>query len=149
MVSQSYSAVFPLIFSEDGQQILLHLRQNTGYQDGKWDTAASGHVDVGESAMEAAVRECQEEIGVHVAPGDLTFVHLTHHFSESERTYYHLYFKVAHYSGTPRRMEPEKAADLRWFDLDDLPPNMVPCRKQALESWRSGALYTEINSESS
>jgi len=145
MAFKSYSAIFPIILSEDKQKILLHLRQNTGYQDGKWDTAASGHVDAGESAKQATIRECKEEIGIDVKIEDLEFVHLTHHFSESDRTYYHIYFIVKTYQGIPQIMEADKAADLKWFDLNDLPNTMVPCRKIAIESWKKDHKYTEIS----
>jgi 8-oxo-dGTP pyrophosphatase MutT (NUDIX family) len=144
MAFKSYSAVFPIILSNDGQKILLHLRKNTGYQDGKWDTAASGHVDADETAKQAAVRECKEEIGIDVKVGDLEFAHLTHHFSESDRTYYHIYFFVNEYKGVPTIMELDKAADLCWFDLNALPDNMVPCRKIAIETLKNGVMYTEI-----
>lgn len=144
MAFKSYSAVFPIILSEDKQKILLHLRQNTGYEDGKWDTAASGHVDAGETAKQAATRECKEEIGIDVKIDDLAFAHLTHHFSESDRTYYHIYFVVNRYDGKPTIMEPNKASDLRWFDLNGLPNNIVPCRKVALDAWRNNIRYTEI-----
>ena len=144
MPFKNYSAVFPIILSPDGQKILLHLRQNTGYQDGKWDTAASGHVEANESAKQAAVRECKEEIGIDVKTEDLTFVHLAHHLSESDRTYYHLYFLVKHYRGVPTIMEPDKAVELRWFELKDLPVHMVPCRKIAIEAWCHDIMYTEF-----
>ena len=65
---RSLSAIFPLIIKnvKNGIQILLHRRQNTGYQDGKWDIAGSGHVDEGETAQAAVIRECSEEIGLTV-----------------------------------------------------------------------------------
>lgn len=42
---RTLSAVFPIILRREGgrTQILLHLRQNTGYMDGFWDVAGSGH----------------------------------------------------------------------------------------------------------
>ena len=144
MAFKSYSAIFPIILSNNGQKILLHLRQNTGYQDGKWDTAASGHVDAAESAKQATVRECKEEIGITTTEDQLEFVHLSHHFSESGRTYYHIYFLVTSYEGIPTIMEPDKAIDLKWFHLDGLPSNLIPCRKIAIEAWRKGIKYTEI-----
>lgn len=144
MAFKSYYAVFPIILSNDGQKILLHLRQNTGYQDGKWDTAASGHVDAGETAKQATVRECKEEIGIDLTVDDLEFAHLTHHFSGSDKTYYHLYFVVNDYDGMPIIMEPDKAIEIKWFSLSDLPDDMVPCRKVAIESWKNGIMYTEI-----
>ena len=137
------SAVFPIILRDDGREILLHLRQNTGYCDGYWDTAASGHVDEGESAKQAAIRECKEEIGVDVKVDNLEFVHLSHH-ADPNMSYYHLYFYVNHYEGVPAIMEPEKAAELKWFNLNKLPEGMIPVRKKALEAWCDDVMYTEV-----
>ena len=80
MENKSFSAVFPIIIKDNGTdtQILLHRRQNTGYQDGKWDMAGSGHVDKDETAQAALIRECKEEIGIDVKLEDVTFVHLSH-----------------------------------------------------------------------
>ena len=41
---------------------------------GKWDVSAGGHVNLGETFVEAAVREGHEEIGVEVTKEDLTLV---------------------------------------------------------------------------
>jgi len=144
MPHKTYSAIFPIILSEDRSQLLLHLRQNTGYCDGFWDTAASGHVEADETAKEAVVRECQEEIGIDVCVNDLEFAHLTHHFSESDRNYYHIYFVVKAYTRTPAIMEPDKCSELRWFDLNKLPDEMIPCRKMAIEAWMDEVAYTEV-----
>ena len=60
---RALSAVIPMILQEkDGDvEILLHRRKNTGYKDGKWDMAGSGHVEENETAKMAVVRECAEE----------------------------------------------------------------------------------------
>lgn len=67
---RSYSAVFPILLRSGphGQEVLLHLRQNTGYMDGHWDFAGSGHVDENETARQAVARECLEELGITVDP---------------------------------------------------------------------------------
>jgi len=61
---RALSAVFPVLLKAGGDG-LLHRRQNTGYMDGLWDFAGSGHVDGGETA-----RECREELGISVRPED-------------------------------------------------------------------------------
>jgi 8-oxo-dGTP pyrophosphatase MutT (NUDIX family) len=64
---------------EGRDQLLLQLRRDTGYYDGYW-AAAAGHVESGESVLEAAVREVAEELGVVVDPADLeplTVMHRT------------------------------------------------------------------------
>ena len=54
-----------------GGQVLLQLRQHTGFMDGHWACAAAGHVEAGESVLAAAVREAAEETGVLLETADL------------------------------------------------------------------------------
>lgn len=48
------------------KEILLQKRCNTGYMDGKYDCACSGHLEKGESLSMAVAREAKEEIGIDV-----------------------------------------------------------------------------------
>lgn len=144
---KTLSAVFPIILQEkDGSlQILLHRRKNTGYQDGKWDIAASGHVDEGETAKMAAVRECAEELGIDVKITDLSFVHLSHRVnSNGGRTYYDIYFAVNKYVGIPQIMEPDKCSELSWFKIDDLPNEIINVRKTVLDNYKNNIQYSEV-----
>ena len=136
---RSYSAVFPILLREgaNGREVLLHLRQNTGYMDGCWDFAGSGHVDENETARQAVARECLEELGITVNPADMEFVHLCHRVAGGDgRTYYDLCFVIRKYDGTPTIMEPEQSVE---SFLGGLPgryrnPN-GPCKLQ-------GAVFT-------
>jgi len=144
---KSLSAIFPIILQEkdDSIQILLHRRQNTGYQDGKWDIAASGHVDEGETAKMAVVRECAEELGIDVKIKDLSFVHLSHRVSNTGgRTYYDIYFVVNKYHGIPKVIEPDKCSELRWFKIDDLPNEIIDIRKIVLDNYKNDIQYSEV-----
>jgi 8-oxo-dGTP pyrophosphatase MutT (NUDIX family) len=141
---KALSAIFPLIIRDNGssKEILLHRRQNTGYQDGKWDIAGSGHVDKDETARAAVVRECWEELGITVEPEDLVFAHLSHRISK-DRTYYDIYFFVTAYSGSPSIMEPEKCSELKWFGIQDLPEDIIECRKQDINNSCEKSPYSE------
>lgn len=141
---KALSAIFPLIVRNDSRctQILLHRRQNTGYQDGKWDIVASGHVDEGETAREAVIRECREEIGISVKIDDLSFAHLSHRLSR-DRTYYDIYFLVNDYNGVPKIMEPDKCSELKWFDIYKLPTDIIECRKQDIQNYLENRTYSE------
>lgn len=144
---RTLSAVFPLIVrTVDGQrQVLLHQRAHTGYMDGMWDFAGSGHVDENETATQAVVRECREELGIEADAESVAFVHLTHRLGRGgARTYYDLYFTVGRFAGVPRIAEPEKCTGLEWFGLDRLPPDMIGIRRKALEDVLHAIPYREI-----
>ena len=144
---KTLSAVFPVIFKTENNKtyVLLHRRLNTGYQDGNLDIAGSGHVDEGETAKMATARECKEELGIDVSIEDLTFIHLSHRFTD--RVYYDMYFRVDKYIGTPSIMEPDKCSELGWFDIDNLPDDMIECRKIVMNEYKNGHNYTEFLQE--
>ncbi len=124
-----------------GDEVLLQLRQNTGYYDGHWAAAAAGHVEEGESVLTAATREAEEELGVVVAEADLvplTVMHRTDNNHEPIDERVDFFFTCRTWSGEPRRMEPDKAAALEWFPLAALPTPVVPHELLVLDRLASG-----------
>lgn len=143
---KTLSAIFPIILQKEDNdvQILLHRRKNTGYQDGKWDIAGSGHVDEGETAKMAVTRECSEELGIDVKVEDVSFVHLSHRVNNNGgKTYYDIYFEVNRYDGVPKIMEPDKCSDLKWFKINELPSDIIENRKAVLEYYINHVQYSE------
>ena len=120
-----------------GREVLLQLREGTGYMDGHWAAAVAGHVEKGESVFEAAAREAIEEMDVRdIVLTPLCAMHRTGVGEDpvDERVDY--FFSATSWSGEPRIVEADKCADLRWFGLDDLPGNVVPHERQVLEALR-------------
>jgi 8-oxo-dGTP diphosphatase len=142
------TAVF-LILEQDGKFLLLR-RFNTGYRDGDYSLVA-GHVDGGEPMTQAMVREAYEEAGITLSPGDMEVVHVMHRHSEVEGTnddeYVDFYFRVTHYSGELRNMEPEKCDELAWFTFDELPENTIEYVAQALHCVAEGITFSEYGWE--
>jgi 8-oxo-dGTP diphosphatase len=132
--------VFLLRDGARGPEVLLQLRQNTGYMDGHWAAAAAGHVEKGETAYAAAHREAREEIDV----GDLDLEFVT----SMQRTRggepiderVDFFFTTRAWSGEPRIVEPEKCASLAWFPLSALPKPVVPHELQVLRGIIEGAV---------
>lgn len=125
------------------EQVLLQLRQNTGYRDGFWAAAAAGHVEAGESVLEAAVRETAEELAVRVEPGDLvplTAMHRSQGNGDPIDERVDFFFECRRWSGEPVLVEPHKAAALGWFALDALPDPVVPHELAVLADLAAGTL---------
>ncbi|GAA2784784.1 NUDIX domain-containing protein [Saccharopolyspora taberi] len=124
-------------------EVLLQLRENTGYMDGHWAAAAAGHIEAGEPAPAAAVREAAEELGVRVDPADLVplaVMHRTRGDGQAINERVDFFFECRRWTGEPRLMEPEKAADLRWFSLGALPDPVVAHELRVLRGLRDGDL---------
>ncbi len=134
-------AVF-LIFTKDNQ-ILMLKRANTGYKDG-WYSLPAGHVDGNEPAVVAACREAKEEVGVDIDPKDLQLVHTMHELAEGHERI-NLGFKVLHYQGELKNMEPEKCEELRWAPLRDLPEKTVEQVKLFVGKYLADEPYSHFN----
>lgn len=124
------------LFLRREDDVLLQLRENTGFMDGHWAAAAAGHIEEGETALNAACREALEELGVSIEASDLkplTAMHRTqkNHNAIDERVDF--FFECWNWSGEPRLVETEKAADLGWFALSALPHPVVPHEEFVLE----------------
>jgi 8-oxo-dGTP pyrophosphatase MutT (NUDIX family) len=133
------SYVFLLREGDHGTEVLLQLRQNTGYMDHHWAAAAAGHVEQGETADDAARREAIEEIGVSDLDLDfVTAMQRTHGSGEPIDERIDFFFTARSWSGEPRIVEPDKAADLRWCLLTDLPDPVVPHELTVLDGLRTG-----------
>ncbi|MDO8144680.1 MULTISPECIES: NUDIX domain-containing protein [unclassified Isoptericola] len=131
-----------LLLRREGQ-VLLQLRRGTGYMDGHWAAGAAGHVEPGESAVAAAVREAAEELGVRVAPTDLVPLTVQHRGipgGPALEQRVDFYFAADHWDGELQIREPERTADLRWFPLVALPDPVVPHELPVLRGLHDGVL---------
>ena len=124
-------------------KILLQRRYNTGYEDGNY-SFVSGHVEQGESYINAIIREAKEEAGVELKPEDLRFVHLMHRKGEdsyNERA--DVFFAAERWDGEIKNAEPHKCDDLSWFDKNNLPETLVPYIREVLRYIDKGVMYSE------
>lgn len=127
---------------ERGDKLLLMERKNTGFKDGKY-SLVSGHVDEGENFRQAMIREAREEIGVEIEKEDLESVAVMHRNSGA-RIYVDVFFRTEDWSGEVENREPEKCADLSWFEKDKLPENTVDYIREVVENLERGLEYREF-----
>ena len=135
--SRVVPSVFVAVRSPDGRLLLVRRGDS-----GEWELPG-GCVEIGETAVEAAVRETEQEAGVHVEVSDFAGLfsepgHVVRGPGGEVRQQFALLFRARAIGGTPRRDESETGA-AAWISVDDLAglPISAPMR-----SWISQALAT-------
>lgn len=123
------------------KEVLLQKRQNTGWMDDFYDLGASGHVEEGESLLDATLRESFEELGIRIKKEDLEFKTFCHTCAEK---YINFAFATDKYEGTPEIMEKDKCSELKWFPIDELPKEIIPKSRLVLENIFNGKFYQDI-----
>lgn len=125
---------------QNKDQILLQLRQNTGYLDHHWSLPA-GHVEPKEAATTAMIREAQEELDIHIHPENLKVIHIMHR--KTNRMNVDVFFSCTQWEGKPVNSEPKKCKKIAFFPLNNLPYPMVEYNTFVLEAWARGQFYSE------
>src|SRR3954453_850222 len=124
--------VFLLRAGTSGDEVLLQLRQHTGYMDDHWAAAAAGHVERGETPYDAAHREAREEIGVDRLDLEfLTSMQRTQHAEPIDERI-DFFFAGRAWTGEPRILETAKCAALKGFSLTARPEPLVPHERVVL-----------------
>ena len=122
-----------------GREVLLQLRRGTGYMDEHWASVA-GHVERGESVFEAARREALEEVGItDVELVPWCAMQRTGATGDPIDELVDYFFTSTTWTGTPRIVEPQKCAELGWFNLSALPSPVVPHELRVIDSVRAGS----------
>ncbi len=132
-------AVHLFFFRDD--HVLLLRRFDTGWEDGKYSVPA-GHVEIGETVIQATIREAREEIGVHLEHQDIEVVHVMNRKSEEERIDFFLVVK--RWTGEIVNNEPDKCDELSWYPLTSLPSNVIPYVRKGWENYRDRILFSEF-----
>ncbi len=135
-----FVAAAHLFLIKDGKILLLR-RFNTGYEDGNYSVPA-GHIDGGERAVKAMIRETIEETGITINEDQLRMVHVMHRKSTEERIDF--FFEATQWQGEPKIIETNKCDDLNWFTVNQLPPNMVPYVRAGIENYDNKILFSEF-----
>jgi mutator protein MutT len=143
-MAKERSKIIPTIYLVliKNNKILLSRRFNTGFHDGEYSFPA-GHLEGGETMIQAMIREAKEEIGVNLKAENLKLVHVMHRKEPNEERV-NFFFVAENWKGKPKLMEPQKCDDLNWFEINNLPPNVIPYIKQAIECIKKKIFYSEI-----
>jgi len=145
-MNQVYDTATPYIASyavlRKERTVAFVLRSNTSWMNNYYGLPA-GKVEQDESYTAAAVREAKEEVGIDVAPDTLRHALTVHRKSRDGKFWVDVYFEVANYQGEAYNAEPHMHSELAWLDIDNLPENVIPSVRAALEHIAAGDTYAE------
>jgi len=104
----------------EGRVLLVHRSPNKRAYPDVWDLPG-GLIEAGESELGALTRELHEELDVQIATRSAS--HLCRLAAgPAEEPALLSAWLVRDWQGTPANLAPEEHDDIRWFDIDELPP---------------------------
>jgi isopentenyldiphosphate isomerase len=111
-----HKVVHVLVFNDNGELLLQKRSANKDVAPGKWDTSVGGHVSPGEDLMTAALREMEEELGIHCDNIKPVYSYIHSNPYESELVFTHI---CTHNGPFPfNREEIDEVAFWRMADIE-------------------------------
>lgn len=125
-----------VIIINDQGKVLLGQRRS-GIFAGSWGLPG-GKVELGETLLQAALRETNEETGLRVESLRLTSVS---DILTDTAHFVNVAFATRSYQGKIEEREPDQIGSWDWFDLDQLPHPLYHNAASALAKFKSGTVY--------
>ena len=142
-----FKGVINLIIKQDDKVLLFFRNDGFFNYDGGWWVLPAGHIEQGETARDAAIREAKEELDINIAPNDIKLVHVTSNLASRTESF-DFYFEVSRYTGEIRNCESGKCVEMRYFTLDEVAKlkNVISPTRVSLACLKHGEIYSELKS---
>lgn len=128
-----------VVIMKDGKTLLAKRKGSHGA--GMWGSMG-GHVEFGESPVDAVKREAREELGIEIE--NIKFVTCMNMIRDGKH-YVDISFTAELLSGEPTIQEPDRIEAIGWYSLSDLPHPLFDPVRIVLESLKTGENYFEVN----
>jgi len=132
-----HRAVVLNFVSPCGKVLLQKRSKHKKTWPGCWDISCGGHVEAGCLGLEAAVREAEEELGIHVDSNDVRFISCVRSDNKSDRMWdrhFNDYFvAVKDVDVTQIKLQENEVDEIKWVDFADF-KKMVARRDETLTS---------------
>ncbi len=111
-----------VILEDENGKVLLQKRViNTSVYPGRWDTSAAGHVDVGETYLEAAKRELGEEIGIEgIELHEIGHYKISVVFNNRKLSHFTKVYRSVIKSDANLILEASEVSSVKWFSVDEI-----------------------------
>lgn len=144
MERENFLSSVYLIIKNDKNEILLQRRQGTKLWPG-FLALPAGHIDEGENAYEAVIREAKEELGIEISLNNIIDTFVVNRRNKSLQPYYDVYFEIDSYIGNIKISEPEKCSELVWSNINNLPNDMIDFEIEAIKNNLMGIKFSVID----
>lgn len=115
---------------KDDKEVLLVINKNRYY----WE-APGGKVEVEEMIEDAVIREIKEETNINVKI--IKNIEVYQYYQKEKKVHWiSLGYLAKYLSGKYKNLEPDKIKEIQWFSLKNIPHNINPNTKQALENYK-------------
>lgn len=132
-------AVVAVIIKDN--KVLLLRRKNTEWMNWYW-WVPWGRLNKWESMINWIIRELEEEVWIIVLKNDIIFTSIVHHKDiRGERIYF--IAEIRNYIWKAKNNEIEKSSGINWFEIENLPENITPQVKIALDVIKNKINYSE------
>jgi 8-oxo-dGTP diphosphatase len=121
-----------VLLTDNRGRVLLTLRKLPP-EAGCW-SIVGGKVDFLETLEQCAIREAREEVGVEISLRSLLCV-TDHRLPGENQHWVSPAYLGQILSGEATNCEPRKTYEVRWFALDQLPPNLTMTARNAISAY--------------
>ena len=98
-----------------------------------------GHLEMGESPEECAIRETMEEVGVKI--NNLHVIGFTNDVFDTGKHYITIFIASSNYEGNVTNMEPHKLEGWEWYNTNNLPnPLFLPIENLLLSPYKDNLI---------
>jgi 8-oxo-dGTP pyrophosphatase MutT (NUDIX family) len=125
-VARAFNDVVCGVLVRADRVLLVHRNRARLWAPNCWDVPA-GHIEQGESSLDALRREMREELGIKVTARDARLVGRMTGSNFDARV-----FVLDSWSGEPENCAPEEHDEVRWFSEEEL-PGLVLAQPDLLE----------------
>jgi len=108
------------IVAPDGRILLQRRSLKKDNNPGLWDVSAAGHVSAGETAIETAIRETREELGLALDPAELQWVttlresSVLHGGTYIDNEFHEIFLVRRVVDLQSLALDPEEVAEVQW-----------------------------------
>ncbi|MBO4745579.1 MAG: NUDIX domain-containing protein [Alphaproteobacteria bacterium] len=123
------------IINPSGQILMGH---RLGVHGGGMWGAPGGHLEFGETPIQTAIRETMEETAIDLSHDDVVAVAWTNDIFQDSKKHYITIHCLTYIKNdvVPKLCEPNKCAEWRWFNRNELPRDLFLPAKHFFEEYQ-------------